>query len=540
MNEIYQISRFINKSGSLSENEPQSRNTMLQERIVNTLGVGRLLLGIVFLSALIKILFALIDPVINVDGALYIEAAKKIASGEYRIALNLYPMPLFPALIALGHFIVNDWVLAARLFNISAMVLSIFPLYLITRDLFNLEAALLASFVFAILPMPNEWAVDVVRGPLFVFCFAWTIYFSLRVIHEKKVIHCVIIAICSWLTIFFRIEGIFLIPIFALLFLCFFMRSHSDKRKWGKVLGFWVGIQIVLAGFLIGMLAMNDIASFNRGDEIYVEIKSIFQLGFFQNYMDLYEGLKNLEIMPPFSNAKQNILAITRHYMHTIYWFGVFENLFRVIFPVFIFPLFIGFYHHWERRHILIAIITGAYLSTMYLGLIRRDFLEYRHLFGPAFLLIPWVGQGLNSLWGRIRQSSFPRVLIFLFFLIFVFTPSFKTGQVILNQDVTIRRAGQWLAKSQDFNKASLLTTDYRISLYANKDKKLFFYGNFRPSKEAYERIQRYALKNSADLIAIQMSMRNNDKPFNKFSYFRIVKSFKGEKDQVDIYQAIY
>ena len=107
------------------------------------------------LSAIIKVLvlIALSEKAINNDGLLYISAAQHFASGYFKEGLVLYPMPLYPFLITIVHFIISDWVLAARLISLVSLILAIIPLYLISKELFNYRIAFWGCLAFALIPL---------------------------------------------------------------------------------------------------------------------------------------------------------------------------------------------------------------------------------------------------------------------------------------------------------------------------------------------------------------------------------------------------
>jgi len=161
---------------------------MIMEKISDWTETKKGLYFILGLSAIIKVLVLIVlsDKAINNDGLLYISAAQHFASGYFKEGLALYPMPLYPFLIAIVHFVISDWVLAARLISLVSLVLAIIPLYLISKELFNYRIAFWGCLAFALTPLPNSWVVYVTRGPVFIFFFAWAVFFALKAIRLKK------------------------------------------------------------------------------------------------------------------------------------------------------------------------------------------------------------------------------------------------------------------------------------------------------------------------------------------------------------------
>jgi 4-amino-4-deoxy-L-arabinose transferase-like glycosyltransferase len=496
-----------------------------------------LLAAIVFASAAIKILFALADPVINVDGVLYIAAAKQIAARNFRAAMEIYSMPFYPLLIALMHIIVNDWVWAARIISIFTIVLAIFPLYLITKELFNPQAGLWACLIFALVPFPNEWAMAVIRDPAFLFCFACSVFFCICVITRKKIIYCFLSFIFAWTALLFRIEGIIFFPVVFFMFVSFLICGFGEWQFWLRRIGVWFVLSFLAGGVLVGIAFLDGTVSLNRLDEIGQEMENLSQLNFLENYHALYDELKKLEGTPPFSTGNQNILAITRHYMPVIYMLGVLENMARVLFPIFIIPLFWGFSHKWERHHSFIGCVVIAYLLIVYYSLINRDFIEIRFIFAPVFLMYPWVGKGLDSIWVKMRKSTRFRLSAFVFLILFIMMPLYKTGNNIFPQDTALREAGQWLAMSPEFNNTHIVTTDSRIPFYANKESESFLYISNKKAINFYVELEKMALQKKAELIVEKVKKGRG--PFKNFDHFRIVKTFKGNINFVHIYQFI-
>jgi 4-amino-4-deoxy-L-arabinose transferase-like glycosyltransferase len=494
-----------------------------------------LLAAIVFVSVAIKILFAAVNPVINVDGVLYIAAAKQIAAGDFQASLEIYSMPFFPFLIALMHSVIRDWEWAARLISFSAMVLTIFPLYLITRELFSQRAALWSCLVFVLAPLPNEWAMDVIRDPVFLFCFAWAVYFCIRVITRKKIIYCFPAAVFTWVSFLFRIEGIVFFPVVFWVFAFFLIRGRQDWKFWLRGIGVWFALSVFAGGILVGAALLSDSASLNRLNEVGQEMRNIGRIDFLDNYHAIYDEFKDLEGTPPFSGGNQNILAITRHYMAIIYMFGILEYMIRVLFPLFLIPLFFGSAYQWEKKHGFVITAMLIYLLMFYYSLVKRDFLEIRFVFLPVFLLYPYVGNGLDRIWNRVRKNKHPKMFAAVFFTLFIMFPLYKTANKICSQDTILREAGQWVSKTPEFADTRLATTDSRISFYADKKDGLFLYISNKQAKNDYAKIETMALQGNAGLIAEKV--RRGKDPFDGFGQYRIVKTFKGKINWVHFYQ---
>lgn len=256
------------------------------------------------LSAIIKIsvLIALSDKAINNDGLLYISAAQQFASGNFKEGLALYPMPLYPFLITIVHFLISDWVLAARFISLSFLVLSIIPLYLISKDLFNNRVAFWGCFAFALSPLPTSWVAYVIREPAFIFLLAWAGYFAQRAIRFKRLTFFVPAAVFSWISILLRLEGIIFIPTFFF-FLAYSATSNSHERSFFiKGITIWVAFPVFIFGLLFVTMGDN-IIFFNRMEQVVQVLQDTANLKFLDNYRLIYDHLKQIENSPPFSTA---------------------------------------------------------------------------------------------------------------------------------------------------------------------------------------------------------------------------------------------
>jgi Dolichyl-phosphate-mannose-protein mannosyltransferase len=108
---------------------------------------------LMFSASLMRALFIVRwNADLNFDGEIYISAARKYAVGMYREGLAIYPMPIYPYLISLMHSIISNWVLAGRLISYFSMTLTVIPLYLLSKDLFNRRASFWGCVAFILLP----------------------------------------------------------------------------------------------------------------------------------------------------------------------------------------------------------------------------------------------------------------------------------------------------------------------------------------------------------------------------------------------------
>lgn len=493
------------------------------------------------LSAVIKILILIVlsGKAINNDGLLYISAAQEFASGHFREGLALYPMPLYSFFVTTFHLLISDWVLAARFISLTFLVLSVIPLYLISQELFDRRIAFWGCLAFVLAPLPNSWVAYATRGPVFIFFFAWAVYFALKAIRFKRPSFFVLAAVFSWFSILLRLEGIIFIPAFFFFLLYFTIFNLQRRRVFLKGILIWMAFPGIIFGILFMAMGIEGI-SFNRMDQVAQIVQDTANLKFLDNYRLIYDHLKQIENTPPFSGAHYSFAESTRNFMPIIYLLGFIKAFIKALFPLFIIPLFLGFKHSLTRSHILVLLIVVSFLLVFYYSLIVRDFISPRFLFVPAFLLFPWIGAGMERILSFVKRSSKQKILTTVVIVVFVLVPAGKIANSCKKHDNTISITGKWLAKKTKYSNARILTNDMRIpfyggrKLYSNKEKDLLQYGN---DLRDYEDVERFATVNQVDLIIIRFSQKEKEL-LPVFKRFIKIKEFSGRKRIAVIYRS--
>jgi 4-amino-4-deoxy-L-arabinose transferase-like glycosyltransferase len=127
--------------------------------------------ALLLLALVIRIAAAATTAVISHDGARFTMSARAIRAGDWETALNVEPRmpPLYPTAIAGLSRLTGDLGLSGVLISIFFGTLAAIPLFLLAREAFPREAALLAALILAILPSWAGLGGDVWTEPLFLF-----------------------------------------------------------------------------------------------------------------------------------------------------------------------------------------------------------------------------------------------------------------------------------------------------------------------------------------------------------------------------------
>ena len=200
----------------------------LEEKISffsNNIFFSLLIIGIIGLG--IRILFLHIEIPINSDNFLYFRyAVDQITGydGTDTFANDGWPffLSLFFSITHSNNFM--DYMALQRFLTIGISVLTIIPIYFLGKQFFSKPYAVLGSAIFIFEPRIAQNSLFGITEPLYII--ALTI--SLVLIFNKKYYLQYISFITLSCSILVRSEGLFLLPIF---FVIFFLRSGINKKS---------------------------------------------------------------------------------------------------------------------------------------------------------------------------------------------------------------------------------------------------------------------------------------------------------------------
>lgn len=487
------------------------------------------LLLLVTLSLAIKGAIVFASGMVNVDGVVYINAAQEIAEGDLRGALAHYRMPFLPLLIAALHLVVPDWVLAGQLVSLLTLVGAVIPLYLTTKKIYDARTAFWAGLAFCLSPMINGYAADVYRDPVFLFFFAWSVYFAVCAINAKGPANFVLVSIFVIFAFLCRIEAISLPVAFLLIVVALAIRKVEERKDLLTGAAVFLVVPTILAG-LLWLNAGSEWGSYNRFAEPLSRFYGAININ---KYHQIYSQLRELErTMPGWGEFTHNFAEITRHYLWLLYLVGSLEIVGKLLFPTALIPLLIGFrcLRPLGRDKAFVLLLFGLYFLGCYHFHIQRNFMEKRYLLPPTYLLFPWVGAGLEALSRKVKRFRWQRTSLVLFLVFFCAIPLGESIGQVEAKDQTVKVAGEWLAGQPDVQEATIISWGRRLPFYAGRGR------NFYPARRDLKHMEKIAESRKIDLMLIEAPIKGKE-TVPEFEHYELLREFSGMKEVALIYR---
>jgi len=489
--------------------------------------------GLVFLlslSALIKltVFLLLIDKVDNPDSAFYVSVARKFAEGNFSDGFALYYIPVYPILIAILNIFVDEWVFSARLLSTIPSILIIIPCYLLSKELYGRKAAFWGCLAFSIMPAQNNWAISVVRDPLYVFFFIWSVYFAYLSINLRKLIYFGLAFLFLGFSIIIRFEGLIL---FFIYFMFLFYIIFKENR-----IGIWLIpsllicpiILLLLFKVIAGLAGIDDFLAI-RLHGVVRHIKGLLENGIFYNYGQYLSQFRLIGEDPVRGNGYFSFIS---RYIPFLYLFGFIEKFCRVIFPVFLIPLFLGVKYACQKGHSFIIVLVCSYLIILYFFYIQNDYFAKRYFYTSVVLVLPWIGSGFLQILESIKISGKKKYLYIVFVLFFLLIPIGDFTSSACKKDNSLNVAGRWILKQPEFTNLYMLVNDPRILLYANRDSFFILQGGDKwnlMEDHDFEKYEKSAIDDKISLIVIRLN-KKYIKLLPEFDHYRKIKQIKGKK----------
>ena len=479
---------------------------------------------------------------LNFDGEIYIAAARKYAAGMYKEGLAIYPMPLYPYLIALVHRIIPNWILAGRLISYFCMTLTVVPLYLLSKDLFDRRAAFWASIAFTLLPDTLLHSNEVMRDPPFFLFAICAVYFAQKAFQSKRLIHLLCSALFVWISTLFRIEGLIIFPVYFCFLVALAIAKSEQRKDYSRMLLAWGGLfACLVAAVYIGMESRgNDINRYNDWAVFFHEFRDS---GALKNYHRVSAQLQQMQDASLNSDIGQHFAGSARQLMALIYLLGMLHLFSKVILAVNIIPLLWGLYRaRYTERHVFVLFVTSCIFVLTYGFFIWHDLLLTRYLFMPALLLCPWIGFGLDRILVFTQGWSHKEFITACVLLLVFVVPVLKFNHYFTTKDDLKSRAGSWIAKQAGLRNLKIIFSDPGVKFHTGM--KMDFSGDENmmlhqdPDDKNFSKIAHAAVENKADLIVIY-TLVDRRKDIVGFKGYKEIKEFNTRRKLVKVYASL-
>ena len=479
---------------------------------------------------------------LNFDGEVYISAARKYAAGMYREGLAIYPMPLYPYLISLTHRIIPNWILAGRLISYFSMTLTVIPLYLLSKDIFNHRAAFWSCIAFMLLPETLLHSNSVMRDPPFFLLAMCAVYFAQKALQSKRLVHLFGSALFTWLSTLFRIEGLIIFPVYFCFLIALAIFKSEQRKDYSRMMVAWGGLfACLIAAICIGAESRGEI--FNRFDNWVLFFRGFRDLSFLENYRRVSAQLQQMQDASLNSDVGLHFAGAARPLIGLIYLLGLLYVFSKVLLAVNIIPLLWGLYRaQYTTRHVFVLLLTSSFFILTYGFFIWNDILLSRYLVMLAVMLCPWVGCGIDRILDFSQGCSNKNFIVACVLLLVLGMPALKFNKYFTQKDDLKSRAGSWIAKQEGLRNFKTIFSDPGVKFHAGME--MDFYGDENkilhqdPDDKNFSKIAHVALENKADLIAIY-SRADRRKDIVDFKGYKEIREFNDKNKFIKIYLSL-
>ncbi|MFB3883674.1 MAG: ArnT family glycosyltransferase [Thermodesulfobacteriota bacterium] len=171
-----------------------------------TISLFTKLILLVVLALLPRLLLLLKPDIITVDGMIYIKMAKLFGEGSYaRIPGNYFN--LYPILIFLAQKFVGDWELSAQMISVFFGSLTVVPVFLVGRSLYDERIGWFSAIFYIVLPDLLKFDIQVIRDPIMWFFAATSLWLVWEGNNRNRLLPFALASISIGLGALTRVEG---------------------------------------------------------------------------------------------------------------------------------------------------------------------------------------------------------------------------------------------------------------------------------------------------------------------------------------------
>ena len=448
----------------------------------------------------------LVDPVINSDGILYVQAGSFIQNNEWALASKLYNWLFYPYILA------NISTLFSISLEHSAYVVNAFfsaitcvSFVLIVKEFGGKNKAILcfSSVIILCFPNLNEYRNMVIRDHGYWAFYLLGCYFFIRAYKKPSVKTLTFLISSLTLASLFRVEGGFFLLTLPLLLLF----RHLSTLKKSSLL-----VILIIAVTLVGIFTYSDtyqtinVSGFTKTKQL--ERAILAPVTKISSALNITETYINKLSPQGFSNDySATVLSF-------IFILILFTEIFSATSPLYAITLsFALFKSKGVLKHPLIRpwiylvsiniIILCGFLVSRYFIAGRYPIALALTLIIPLPFLAQWVYQKYQHKNISSKENKLSKVTATLFIILSI-DGLVSTGA----SKEYLKDAGQWVASSTKEQKGTIFTNNQFVSFYAGNQKgKRIKEPNF---DTLLHKIKKGKLK-EFDILAIQINRKNLD-----------------------------
>ena len=412
-------------------------------------------------------------PVINPDGALYIQQAKALWYGLRDQLLACYSyLSIYPILIYLAKFMLKDWIIAAKGVSLFFGTLTMLPLFWLVRQFVGRSAAAFCILTLAVNPTYVVGSYSLERDPVYWFFASLGILLFVLSLKEKKpgwmILSSASLLVASWA----RIEAVVYIT-GTIIFLLFYR-----PFRWRELVCF--AAPIVSAAVLsIGLLLVMGQAEFRLMGLSRVLGKATGALSSYNVVRGHLGQLIDHWSHRPGGYSMMHFFMRTRNLIWLIALFSVMNQIKRGFFwPAFIFfifglPLIRKALR--EQKELAYLLLLGAMaFFALYVQILSGWAMESRFI--ALFLIptLPIAGFGVEAVLKYVsRKFGWKQPVILLLLGIFLIAPGvYKELKASSDHNIILKKIGEAIARKERGARAVQIAGTLRrmqlVHFYAN------------------------------------------------------------------------
>ncbi len=500
--------------------------------ILDKIEFRHILITTILFSLVISVVRIAGNHTINDDGIIYLISAGYISEGNWGAAIDTFPWPFFPALIAIFSkaTTLSIEISAHIVVTLSYLLLAVYFLLLLKEMGATKRILIFAAITLLIFPKLNDYRVMIIRDPLFWALIVASFYHYYSFISKQKWTSAIIFVVASILSILARVEGV----VYLVVLTCSLLYLIEGQKN--KYLGF---IKI------ISVLVPVSLAA--------IYILSVYDYGY-SNYIGIAEQLFNA--LPSMHKSFQERTGVVQSlilskYLHAYAWFAllgamIFTYLSKLILTI-PFVNLVGLLYAFKRRILIpdkkkwavVVIFAGTSLLATIYAFITQYFIITRHLMVFNLLLSLIAAYGFDAIYQNVwkkRKNIVYKDYLKIFFVLALFITALDGLLSTGTSKIYIKEAGYWLQNENNRN----------LPVYSNSNKFLYYAGWYSQNGWEAERNIRDIVKiRSKKMVAAYFAVNMKKKQAVDYTKFintlgKPVKTFVNNKgDKLLIYKTI-